>query len=295
MEKIVFALNELPERKEGLTLALGNFDGFHLGHQSLVNECRLTSIGPSAILFFKNPYKGGEVLSDLEDKIRFSYSCGLDYAYCLDNDASFYELSPSSFLDLLERLGTKKVVCGPDFRFGKGREGDEETLRSRFLVEVVPFLKDENGNKISSHLIKEEIKKGDVQRARCLLGRHYETKGTVVHGLENGRKIGFPTLNLEPLAPYVLPKNGVYAGLVYLSGVPYKAMINVGENPTIGKRDKPIEEAHLFDYRGDAYGKRAYFQYISYIREERKFASLAELKSQLEEDKESVLDLLQAK
>ena len=295
MEKIVFPLSELPERKEGLTLALGNFDGFHLGHQSLVNECRLSSLGPSAVLFFKNPYKGGEVLSDLEDKIRFSYSCGLDYAYCLDNDRSFYELSPSSFLDLLEKLGTKKVVCGPDFRFGKGREGDVETLRNRFFVDVVPFLKDEDGQKISSRLIKEEIRKGGVQRACRLLGRHYETKGTVVHGLENGRRIGFPTLNLDPIAPYVLPKNGVYAGLVYLSGVPYKAMINVGENPTIGEREKPIEEAHLFDYSGDAYGKRAYFQYISYIREERKFASLEELKTQLGKDKESVLDLLQLK
>ena len=295
MERIDFALGKLPARKEGLTLALGNFDGFHLGHQSLANETRINSLGPSAILFFKAPYKGGEVLSDLEDKIRFSYSCGLDYAYCLDNGPSFYELSPSSFLNMLAELGAKKVVCGPDFRFGKGREGDVETLRSRFLVDVVPFMKDEKGEKISSRCIKEEIKEGDIIKANRSLGRNYETKGMVVHGLENGRRIGFPTLNLEPSASYVLPKNGVYAGIVYLSGIPYKAMINVGKNPTVGERQTPIEEAHLFDCHLDAYGKRAYFQYISYIREERQFASLDELKRQLESDKQAVLDLFERK
>ncbi len=295
MEKIVFTLDNLPERKEGLTLALGNFDGFHLGHQSLANETRINATRNSAILFFAKPYKDGEVLSDLEDKIRFSYSFGLDYAYCLENDLSFYELDPSSFMNMLEKLGTKKVVCGPDFRFGKEKKGDVDALKTKFQVDVVPFLKDSKGEKISSHHIKELIREGDIEEASKDLGRSYETKGTVVHGLENGRNIGFPTLNLEPSAHYVLPKRGVYAGLVYLSGIPYKAMINVGNNPTIGSRETPIEEAHLFNFNGDAYGKRAYFQYISYIREERKFASLEELKLQLEKDKESVLELLEGK
>ncbi len=295
MDKIVFSLDRLPKRKEGLTLALGNFDGFHLGHQSLASEARANANGNSAILFFAKPYKDGEVLSDLEDKIRFSYSFGLDYAYCLDNDSSFYELDAPAFMGVLEKLGTTKVVCGPDFRFGKEKKGGVDALKSRFSVDVVPFLKDENGEKISSRHIKELIADGKIEEARKDLGRNYETKGIVVHGLENGRRIGFPTLNLEPAAHYVLPKRGVYAGLVYLSGVPYKAMINVGNNPTIGNRELPIEEAHLFNFHGDAYGKRAYFQYISYIREEKKFASLEELKIQLSQDKESVLELLEGK
>ena len=295
MDKIVFSLDKLPEKKEGLTIALGNFDGFHLGHQSLASETRINAVGSSAILFFARPFKDEEALSDLEDKIRFSYSCGLDYAYCLENDSSFYELDPSSFMDMLEKLGTKKVVCGPDFRFGKEKKGGVDALKKRFQVDVVPFLKDSKGEKISSHHIKELIREGDIKDAAKDLGRNYETKGTVVHGLENGRRIGFPTLNLESSAHYVLPKRGVYAGLVYLSGIPYKAMINVGNNPTIGYRETPIEEAHLFNFSGDAYGKRAYFQYISYIREEKKFGSLEELKAQLNQDKESVLDLLEGK
>ena len=294
MERISFALDRLPDRKEGLTLALGNFDGFHLGHQSIAKEARLNAIGPSGILYFALPYKNERVLSDLEDKIRFSYQEGLDYAYCLDNDASFYGLGASSFIDLLGKLGVKKVVCGPDFRFGQGREGDVSTLRKSFLVEVVPFLKDNEGEKISSHKIKRLIEEGEMEEASFRLGRSYETKGVVEHGLENGRKIGFPTLNLSPLAPYVLPKRGVYAGIVYLSGVPFRAMINVGKNPTIGAREGMIEEAHLFSYAGDAYGKRAYFQYLSYIREERKFASLEELKNQLKEDKERVLSFFES-
>ncbi len=295
MDKIVFSLGDLPERKEGLTLALGNFDGFHLGHQSLARETRLFASNDSGILFFARPYKDEEVLSDLEDKIRFSYSCGLDYAYCLENDSSFYELDSFSFMDLLEKLGTKRIVCGPDFRFGKEKKGDVDTLKSRFLIDVVPFLTDSEGKKISSHRIKELIASGEVEEASIDLGRPYETKGVVVHGLENGRRIGFPTLNLEPAAPYVLPKRGVYAGFVYLSGIPYKAMINVGSNPTIGKRETLIEEAHLFDFAEDAYGKRAYFQYVSYLREERKFSSLNELKDQLSKDKERVLELLEGK
>lgn len=295
MDKVVFSLSELPARKEGLTLALGNFDGFHLGHQCLAGEARLHSIGLSGILFFAKPYREEEVLSDLEDKIRFSYPFGLDFAYCLENDPSFYELEPSSFLDMLEKLGTAKVVCGPDFRFGKDRKGDVDALKRRFLVDVVPFLYDENGEKISSSRIKELIRQGKLEEACRDLGRGYETKGIVVHGLENGRRIGFPTLNLEPQSDYVLPKRGVYAGLVYLSGKPFKAMINVGDNPTVGNREAPIEEAHLFDFDGDAYGKRAYFQYISYIREERKFASLEELRAQLARDKETVQALLAGK
>ncbi len=295
MDKIVFSLGDLPKRREGLTLALGNFDGFHLGHQSLARETRLFASNDSGILFFARPYKDEEVLSDLEDKIRFSYSCGLDYAYCLENDSSFYELDSFSFMDLLEKLGTKRIVCGPDFRFGKEKKGDVDVLKSRFLVDVVPFLTDSEGKKISSHRIKELIASGEVGEASIDLGRPYETKGVVVHGLENGRRIGFPTLNLEPAAPYVLPKRGVYAGFVYLSGIPYKAMINVGNNPTIGKRETLIEEAHLFDFAEDAYGKRAYFQYVSYLREERKFSSLNALKDQLSKDKERVLDLLEDK
>ncbi len=295
MDKIVFSLGDLPERKEGLTLALGNFDGFHLGHQSLARETRLFASNDSGILFFARPYKDEEVLSDLEDKIRFSYSCGLDYAYCLENDSSFYELDSFSFMDLLEKLGTKRIVCGPDFRFGKEKKGDVDALKSRFLVDVVPFLTDSEGKKISSHRIKELIASGKVEEASIDLGRPYETKGVVVHGLENGRRIGFPTLNLEPASPYVLPKRGVYAGFVYLSGIPYKAMINVGNNPTIGKRETLIEEAHLFDFAEDAYGKRAYFQYVSYLREERIFSSLNELKDQLSKDKERVLELLEGK
>ncbi len=295
MDKIVLSLDKMPRRGEGLTLALGNFDGFHLGHQSLANEAVLNAVGSSAILFFTKPYREGAVLSDLEDKIRFSYPFGLDYAYCLDNDPSFYELGPSSFMDMLEELGTKKVICGPDFRFGKEKKGDVDALKQRFMVDVVPFLKDAKGEKISSHHIKELIREGNIEEARKDLGRPYETKGTVVHGLENGRRIGFPTLNLKPSANYVLPKRGVYAGFVYLSGIPYKAMINVGNNPTIGSREAPIEEAHLFDFNGDAYGKRAYFQYISYLREERKFPSLEELKSQLGNDKEFAIRLLEGK
>lgn len=289
MERIDFSLSKLPSKKTNLTLALGGFDGFHLGHMALAREAALFSDGPSGILFFAKPFKQGKVLSDLEDKVRFAFSSGLDYAYCLHNEESFFGLSASSFLDLLSLLGVSRLVCGEDYSFGKGKEGDARMLKERFAVEVVPFVKDKKGEKIGTHRIKTLLEQGDIKEANELLGRHYETKGEVVHGLNNGRRIGFPTVNLSCSTPYLLPSNGVYAGLVYLSGIPYKAMMNVGDNPTVGQLKESQQEAYLFGYEGDAYGKRAYFQYLYRIREEKKFASLQELKKQLLRDESEVL------
>lgn len=290
MRKLEFGLGSLPSPVPGLSLALGNFDGFHRGHQSLALASK-EGEGPSGILFFKNPYDPHKpLLSDLEDKLRFASPLDLDYAYVLDNDPSFYSYSKGEFILFLKRLGVARVVVGEDFRFGRGQEGGINDLQEAFQTAVLPLLKDEKGEKISSSSIREHLKKGEVEISRQELGRPYEIKGVVVHGYENGRKIGYPTLNLDPLAPYLLPKNGVYAGLTYLSGIPYPSMINVGTNPTVGALLSPIAESHLLTEEDiDAYGKRAYFAFYSRIREERKFASLDELKKQLKEDESSVL------
>ena len=283
MIRIDFSLNHLPEKKEGLTLALGNFDGLHLGHQSLVKEAELLP-SPTGILFFKRPYLSTRpILSSVEDKIRYCAPFSLDCAYILDNDPSFYSLSKEDFVSLLKELGTQRVVVGEDFRFGKGQEGGIEELRKAFETHVAPLLL-LNGKKVSSTQIREDLLAGDVEGAKALLGRPYEIVGEVVHGLSNGRKIGFPTLNLQTYCNYLLPQNGVYAGIVYLSGIPYKAMINVGTNPTIGKLSFPLAEAHLIGADVDGYGKRAYFSFLKRIRGERKFASLEELSQQLKID-----------
>ena len=292
MERIDFGLQKLPEKKEGLTLALGNFDGLHLGHQSLVKEAELQP-SPTGILFFKRPFSSSRpILSSVEDKIRYCAPFSLDFAYVLDNSPSFYSLSKEDFLRLLKSLGLTRAVVGEDFRFGKGKEGGIKDLQQAFETHVVPLVRI-GGEKVSSTRIRESLLRGDVEGAEDLLGRPYEIQGEVVHGLQNGRKIGYPTLNLKPLCNYLLPQNGVYAGLVYLSGIPYKAMINVGVNPTIGKLSLPIAEAHLIGAEVDGYGKRAYFSFLKRIRGERKFASLKELSAQLKVDEGSCLRYFQ--
>ncbi len=290
MERIDFSLGELPAPKLGLTLALGNFDGFHLGHRDLALAASSEG-SPSGILFFDHPFKtSSSYLTDVEDKIRFSYVTGLEFAYVLHCGDSFYALPKEGFMDLLKELGAKTLVVGEDFRFGKSALGTPSDLKKEFHVIAVPTHMDSKGNKISSSNIKLALLRGEIEGANALLGHPYEIKGTVVHGLENGRKIGFPTCNLEPSFPYVLPQDGVYCGLVYLSGVPHRAMINVGLNPTIGELSSPIAEAHILGEEVDAYGKRAYFAFYKKIRDEKSFSSLTELQRQLSLDKEAVED-----
>lgn len=299
MKRIDFTLDQLPAKQEGLTLCLGNFDGFHRGHQRLALECRLNALNASAILFASPSYAEilnpeTKVLSSLDDKVRYAYSSGLDYAYCLHADSSFFALSPEEFVSLLEELGVASVVVGSDYRFGKEGKGDVSLLKSHFKTYVVPFEKDENGEKISSRTIRALVSQGRIEEAWRDLGRPYEIAGKIVHGLENGRKMGFPTLNLGLSTSYVLPEEGVYAGLVYLNGIPKKAMINVGKNPTVGKLTSLSVEAHVFAPLGEEYGSSAYFAFLKRTRGEKKFESLDELKAQLEQDENDVLSYFEA-
>ncbi len=284
MDIIRFDLDHLPKPEKNLSLALGTFDALHKGHQLVFVDTALGAEGTAAALLFAKPYGGKGGLCSLEDKIRLTSSSRLDALYILENDDSLYDLSASEFIEkVLIPLGTTRVVIGEDFRFGKGQGGGLRELKAHFKVEVVPLL-EHKGAKISSHLIKEDIRRGHLDDLPATLGRRYEVQGKVGHGLENGRRIGFPTINLELDFPYVLPRTGVYIGIAYVSGIAYKSIINVGANPTVGVLKHPQIEAHLLEYDGDAYNKRAYVAFYAFLREESKFASLEALKEQLEKD-----------
>ena len=187
---------------------------------------------------------------------------------------------------MLLPLGVERVVIGSDFRFGKGKGGGIDELKAHFKVEVVPLL-EHKGEKISSSSIRKAIEAGELGELPETLGRRYEIQGKVSKGLGNGRRIGFPTINLALDFPYVLPRTGVYVGIAYVSGIAYKAIINVGKNPTVGALEHPQIEAHLLEFNGDAYGKRAYVAFYAFLREEQKFASLEALGEQLGKDEAS--------
>lgn len=292
METIYFSLNNMPVKNEGLSLALGNFDGVHRGHQRLFVETSLNSSRDAAALFFDEPFLSGPYLSSLDDKLRHALSSRLDALYVLQDAKSIYSLTPEEFIEkILLPLGTRRVVVGEDFRFGRGGVGDADTLRRYFDVDVVPLLL-ENGEKVSSTAAKHYLSLGDIEKTTSLLGRPYEISGVVGEGFHNGAKIGYPTANIHSDFPYVLPRPGVYAGVIYLSGKAYRAMINVGLNPTVGALSKPLVEVHVLDYEEDCYGKKAYVGFLAYVREEKKFASLDELGKQLREDERRIRDIL---
>ena len=292
MKRIDFSLENMPERNEGLTLALGNFDGIHQGHQRLFVRAMEQARADAAALFFETPFGEGKVLTSVDDKCRFALSSRLDAVYVLHNDASLFALSPEEFMTrVLLPLGVKRVVVGEDFRFGHKASGAPKDLEKYFEVTVEPLYKI-NDEKVASSSIKGYLAQGEILKATEALGHTYEVQGTVVEGFHNGSKLGYPTANIALLADYVLPKCGVYAGVCYISGIAYRAIINVGRNPTIGLLNEDIIEAHLLDYDADCYGKRIYCSFLAFLREERRFESLDELKEQLSRDEFLLRDVL---
>lgn len=297
METIRFNLGGTIPHIPGLSLALGTFDGFHKAHQKLLIESKLHGLYSGVLLFSVPPediLKGpSPCLMGLEDKIRLLSSFGLDYCLVIEATPELFALSKTEFMDqVLDPIGMDSLVVGEDFRFGYRAEGMVKDLKTRYKTYVCPLLGDENG-KISSTRVRQLLLEGDVRGAWKLLVRPYEIKGIGVKGKQNGGKIGFPTMNLQLSENYLLPKNGVYAGIGFVLGKPYKAMINVGDNPSIGSDIPRHIEVHLLGYPNeDTYGLTCYLGFLYFVREEKKFASLDELKKQLEIDKLKIESLL---
>lgn len=294
MEKIFFKLGDnIPSLGDKSALMLGTFDGFHKGHLSLLEET--LNFKESAILLFEKNYselfsttKEKRVLMSLEDKLNFLNHYSLSRVYILQNEASFFSLSKEDFIKkILLKIAPKNVVIGEDYTFGKDGEGKEKDLKEYFNVFSLPLLKDEE-KKIGTERIKASLKEGDIQKANSLLLRPYEIHGKIVKGFQNGRKISFPTANLDLSIDYLLPKRGVYGGISYLRGMPYKCIINVGEAPTVGKLKKEIVEVYLDGFIGNCYEETLYVDFLFFIREEKQFASLEKLKNQLQKDLETM-------
>jgi riboflavin kinase/FMN adenylyltransferase len=193
---------------------------------------------------------------------------------------------------VLKPLNPKKIFVGTDYRFGTGGEGDAKYLKNFFDVEVVELEKIDN-IKISSKKIREYIENGKMEKAASLLGRPYRICGLVVEGQHNGQKLGFPTANLELDYPYVFPKEGVYMGYGYFMNRRRKAMISVGTHPTINQLLKPIIEVHIIDFNENLYGRELYVDFISYMRANKQFDSLDDLRDQLIKDEEKTKNTLQ--
>ena len=281
-------------KNNGVVVALGTFDGLHRGHMSVLNAAlSFNSLTPVAVTFLEPPKRKTTdefvpMLLSPEEKLHRLRKMGFEDIFVLDYD-EVHDLSSISFLDMLfQKFNVKAVVCGFNYRFGKGGQGDALTLsdycRQHNAESVIVPDFAVSGQTVSSSRIRKLIKNGDVSFANMLLGYSYSFTNEVIHGEERGRKMGFPTVNIPLDENLVLPKFGVYASSVVVGGKSYAAVTNIGIRPTFLLK-KPLSETYIIDFDGDIYGETVTVELLKYIREEKCFDGLNSLKQAIEEDK----------
>lgn len=287
-----------PAALRGANVALGNLDGVHLGHQAVV---RAAAAGPGRLLaaavfephprLFFQPNAAPFRLQTPDQRARALAALGVEAVFALRFDSAMAGLSDEAFARevLAQRLGLAHVAVGRDFRFGRGRMGDVQSLTRHgqalgFSVGVVDAVDDAaEGEKISSTAIRACIGEGRPEAAAALLGRAFAIEGPVLSGAQRGRTIGFPTAN-QGLGDYVRPRFGVYAVRVDLGdGVQRPGVANCGVKPTVGASE-PLLETHVFDFEGDLYGRTIEVALIAFLRPERRFDSFPALTAQIAED-----------
>ena len=293
MKVVHIDYRNISAKVDDLSIILGYFDGVHLGHQHLIKEARKYAKYPLAILTFDKPVsaliespKTSNLITSLDDRFRIISKLGVDYYYLFHIDKVFLSLEDIDFIELLKKLNVKEVFAGEDFRFGKDRHGKVNMLQDYFSTRVIDLVK-EDGEKISSQEIKNLIELGKMNEASKLLGRNYQISGTPISGKGIGRMIGFPTLNLKMNADYVLPRFGVYKTIAYLDGKPHLSITNVGVNPTVDAGNVPTIEIHLEKF-DDEIISSILLEFVEFVRPEKKFDNLDELKEQIASDVKKV-------
>jgi riboflavin kinase / FMN adenylyltransferase len=271
-------------------LAVGEFDGVHLGHREVIR-------GSDTVLTFEphplqviRPEAAPKLLTSLEVKAELIGQLGVDELVVIPFDRSFAAQSPESFVDevLVERLGATHVAVGENFRFGHRAAGDAETLAAdtRFETRVVPLVEVE-GEIVSSSHIRALVQAGDVAGAARMLGSPFQLRGEVVRGDRRGRELGFPTANLVPDEALVCPGHGVY---VARAGDACAA-VSVGVRPTFGTGRGVLVEAYLLDRDVELYGRLLRVEFLERLRGERRFASVEALVEQMQRDVERTRDI----
>lgn len=288
---------------EERSVALGVFDGVHLGHRTVISVARnvhatfekacplVTVLSLTGV-----PKSGGRMLTSEQEQER-AETLGVDEWLCVPFD-SVRDMSPETFVTevLHRRLNATVVTCGYNFRFGKGGAGDASLLKElgRSLgmeVRVVPAVERE-GEPVSSTAVRRALEQGDPERAMRLLGRPYTVAFPVCEGNHLGGDWGIPTVNQPFPEGFVCPRFGVYASLVTLENKEYRAITNIGTHPTVGGTTMPQAETHIFGYSGDLYGKTPEVKLIRFLREERCFDSVDALRAQIETDREKAESVL---
>lgn len=277
-------------------LALGMFDGMHIGHKKLIETAvrlaKKDGLEAAVFTFSDHPQKlfGSKVarLCSNEERLAIMRKLGAKRIEQVEFTREIASLSPERFLDMLaEKMDPHTIVAGFNYTFGKGKSGDTELLSKLAVkkgigIAIIPPVNFSN-KPVSSTRIRELIEKGDVQVAQLMLGRPYTLCGEVVESRRIGRSIGFPTANILPEEERAIPQDGVYISMARVDGEMLPAVTNVGLNPTVGGKCRMIE-THIFDFSGDIYGSRIEVFFVKRLRGVKAFASLDELKAQIASD-----------
>ncbi len=303
---VLNGIDSVPPAARGAALAIGNFDGVHRGHQALLAAARKEAGSHAAhagvILFephpreFFQPDKPHFRITPLPRKLQLLGEFGVDVAVVLPFDAELAALTAQEFIErvLVDALAVRHVVVGYDFRFGKSRTGDPETMRRGgaahgFGVTVVAQVA-EAGEVFSSNAIRAELAQGDVGGAAEMLGRWWRVTGTVIGGAKRGAGLGFPTANIV-LLPGTALAHGIYAVRVHLEGNVHAGVAYLGTRPTFDN-GAPVLEVFLLAFQGDLYGREIEVEFIDYLRGDRRFGNVEDLKTQMSADCERAAAIL---
>lgn len=299
--QIYQGVKQLNSSLEASVVTIGNFDGVHLGHQQLIDdvvrEARLWGV-PSVVYTFNphpvkvlHPERITHRLFDLKDQQEQFEQRGVDYVIVEDFTTAFAQVTPLEFLEqyIGVFLHPKTLVVGHDFSFGAGRAGnlaflEEYCLEKGIRLIIIPPFQYE-GTVVSSSRIRENLKRGEVEKANELLGRTYYVRGHVEKGFQRGRTIGVPTANIHPDVEFI-PRQGVYCTLTKIGGVKHPSVTNIGVNPTFKENGKgPVKiETHIFDLDAQLYGVEVEVYLLHFMRDEMMFSGIEELKIQIQKD-----------
>tara|TARA_B100001105_G_scaffold198110_1_gene161872 strand:+ start:1133 stop:2059 length:927 start_codon:yes stop_codon:yes gene_type:complete len=295
-----------PEKESILTI--GTFDGVHIGHNKiltkLVEESKKNNLSSLIMTFFPHPrmvlQKSQEIkmIDTIDEKIHLFEKTGVDNLIIQPFDENFSKIRAKEFVEeiLVKKLKIKHIIIGYDHRFGKDREASVDDLKKfglnyMFTVEEIA-AQEIHSIAISSTKIRNAILKGEIKKCNEYLGRNFMLTGEVVHGDGLGKKINFPTANIEIPETYkIIPKNGVYLVKAIINSEIYFGMMNIGVRPTIGGENKSLE-IHFFNFKDNIYNKTFSVEIICKIRDEEKFSSIDELKIQLKKDEQFCLKLI---
>lgn len=300
----VFQTLDLQEQFKNPVLTIGNYDGIHIGHRTIiqmVQEKAKRIDGTSMLMTFDphplqilRPQEELPSITPVAERIALLEETGIDVLFIVPFTRQFGLIEPSDFIRriLVDRLKIKALIIGYDFKFGRGGKGDIPLLRKYgldygFSVDVVEQVTIDH-EKVGSNRIRILVREGDVSKAKLLLGRPYALEGRVVSGMSRGREIGFPTINLKTEYNLV-PSNGVYVTQVEFDGQKHPSVTNIGHNPTFGNAQRTIE-TFILDFQGSLYERTVKIYFLKRIRDEVKFSSVEDLKARISADVQEARD-----